>query len=684
VTFFDFFASPTLANPEVTVERARTLVRELYGRDGGATALGSQQDCNFRILGNPEQGGAVLKIANPAFAATELEAQNAAMTWVAAHDGVVSVPSVVPGLDGRAQSSVDVGGEQCLVRLVTYVAGEPLAAAAYLSPVALGGLGDVAARMSGALADFDHEGLDRTLQWDLRHAGRVVDLLLPHVGDPDRAASLAAAMTAAEAALAGIEGLPVQPIHGDITEDNVVGRRDPAGRLVPSGVIDFGDLTRSWRVADLAVACASLLHRTPTDPLAILPVVVGFDARLPLSDAELDALWPLVVERAAVLVVSGEQQVSISPANDYAGDAQAKDWSGFECAVSVPLPVMAAALRHALGRSPVGPAVEMPSYRRLLPLLDPADLFVIDLSTTQDHFGSGRWLRDDAEADSARQCASVGTVAVTRYAECRLTRSRPDTADAQATCALHVEVSLVSQEQVVAPFDGVVRGLEDGNGLALTGAGVTAFLSGVVTAADAKVAAGDAIGTAGPGSLQIQLSRLDDVRPPMFCLPQLAAGWLAVCPDPSSLLGLPVDAARAAESLPLSQRHAFAAVQEHYYAAPPQIERGWRHHLIDVTGRVYLDMINNVTVVGHGHPRIAAAAARQWSLLNTNSRFHYGVLGDFADRLAALAPDGLDSVFLVNSGTEANDLALRLARVHTGRPDVGRRTGPMRWRRSTR
>ena len=60
--------------------------------------------------------------------------------------------------------------------------------------------------------------------------------------------------------------LPVQPIHGDLTEDNVVGRRDEAGRLMPGGVIDFGDLTRSWRVGDLAVACASLLlpDRTPT------------------------------------------------------------------------------------------------------------------------------------------------------------------------------------------------------------------------------------------------------------------------------------------------------------------------------------------------------------------------------------------------------------------------------------
>jgi 4-aminobutyrate aminotransferase-like enzyme/Ser/Thr protein kinase RdoA (MazF antagonist) len=668
VSFFDFFASPTLANPDVSADRAREIARERYRLDGDVTPLGSQQDCNFRVEVAGIAERTVLKIANPVFDVAELEAQNAAMAWVASRVPGVTVPTVVTDRDGRAMSAVEINGETCLVRLVTYVEGDPLAAAAYLSQASLTCLGGVAARMSVALGDFAHPGLDRTLQWDLRQANRVVDLLLPHVVDPDRSVALADAMAGSEAVLAGIGELPVQPIHGDLTEDNIVGHRDEAGRLMPCGVIDFGDLTRGWRVADLAVACASLLHRAPDDPMAVLPVVAGFDARLPLTAAELDALWPLVVERAAVLVVSGAQQISISPDNDYAGSAQSKDWAGFECATCVPTPVMTAALRYALGRPAGSGSVDMSTYHRLLPSIDPADLVPLDLSATSEQLGAGRWLDDDAEAASARECESVGCVAVTRYAECRLTRSRLDTNEVPETCALHVEVTLNSEEPLAAPFDGVVRLIADG--LVLAGDAVTMWLSAAVSGSPGQVAAGDVLGIVGPGGLQIQLGTFDGVAPPLFCRPQLAAGWLAVCPDPSALLGLPVEPARATESLPLSQRHAFAAVQEHYYASPPQIERGWRHYLIDVSGRVYLDMINNVTVVGHGHPRLATAALQQWSLLNTNSRFHYGVLGEFADRLASLAPAGLDSVFLVNSGTEANDLALRLARTHTGRADV--------------
>jgi 4-aminobutyrate aminotransferase-like enzyme len=119
----------------------------------------------------------------------------------------------------------------------------------------------------------------------------------------------------------------------------------------------------------------------------------------------------------------------------------------------------------------------------------------------------------------------------------------------------------------------------------------------------------------------------------------------------------------------LSRRQShFAKPQKNYYETPPQIERGWREHMFDVEGRAYLDMVNNVTILGHGHPRLADAVSEQWLRLNTNSRFHYAAVAEFSERLAALAPEGLDTVFLVNSGSEANDLALRLAWAAHRRP----------------
>ncbi|MCX4854868.1 aminotransferase class III-fold pyridoxal phosphate-dependent enzyme [Streptomyces canus] len=81
-------------------------------------------------------------------------------------------------------------------------------------------------------------------------------------------------------------------------------------------------------------------------------------------------------------------------------------------------------------------------------------------------------------------------------------------------------------------------------------------------------------------------------------------------------------------------------------------------------------MLNNVTILGHGHPALSDAVHRQWRRLNTNSRFHYGSVVELSERLTALLPEILDTVFLVNSGSEAVDLALRLAWAATGRQDT--------------
>jgi 4-aminobutyrate aminotransferase-like enzyme len=157
---------------------------------------------------------------------------------------------------------------------------------------------------------------------------------------------------------------------------------------------------------------------------------------------------------------------------------------------------------------------------------------------------------------------------------------------------------------------------------------------------------------------------------PAFTTAELAPGWLALTRDPRPLLGLPELPATTARDLLARRDGSFARVQEHYYADPPQIERGRRHYLMSTAGRVYLDMVNNVTVLGHAHPRIADTAARQLRRLNTNSRFNYEAVVEFSERLAAMLPDPLDTVFLVNSGSEASDLALRLAIAVSGRRDV--------------
>ena len=106
------------------------------------------------------------------------------------------------------------------------------------------------------------------------------------------------------------------------------------------------------------------------------------------------------------------------------------------------------------------------------------------------------------------------------------------------------------------------------------------------------------------------------------------------------------------------------------YERPLNIVRGSMQYLYDDEGRRYLDAYNNVAHVGHCHPRVVAAGQQQMELLNTNTRYLSELILEYAEKLTATLPDSLRVCFFVNSGSEANELALRLARAHTKARDL--------------
>jgi 4-aminobutyrate aminotransferase-like enzyme len=102
------------------------------------------------------------------------------------------------------------------------------------------------------------------------------------------------------------------------------------------------------------------------------------------------------------------------------------------------------------------------------------------------------------------------------------------------------------------------------------------------------------------------------------------------------------------------------------YREPVEFVSGHGAHLIDRDGNDYLDAYNNVPCVGHAHPHVVEAVSRQMAAVNTNTRYVQESLVDYAERLLATFPEGLSKLSLACSGSEANDLAVRVARFHTG------------------
>ena len=291
---FDFFEAGEIVGPSLSASEVTGLLVEHFGLDARVEQLGSHQDQNFIVLDTSGAEIAILKISNPAFSDAEIAGQDEAAETVAAAAPDLRASTLLRDATGAPLAHVLPTSQGRLsLRLLRFLPGGTLTGSAYLSPVAVARMGEIAAAASLALRDFDHPGLDRVLQWNLLHATRVLDLLAPHVQDAERRARVLDAAAAAWAAVDAVASeLPVQPGHWDISDDNVV--CDPRTGL-PDGLIDFGDLSYSWAVAEIAVTASSVLHHAGGEPHSVLPAVRAFHQRRPLSVAEARALWPLVV-----------------------------------------------------------------------------------------------------------------------------------------------------------------------------------------------------------------------------------------------------------------------------------------------------------------------------------------------------------------------------------------------------
>jgi 4-aminobutyrate aminotransferase-like enzyme/Ser/Thr protein kinase RdoA (MazF antagonist) len=670
------FAGHELRPPQLTADEAATAARVCFGIEGELLPLDSHQDRNFRI--DAPGGRYVLKIANDAFTPDELDLQNRAMEHVAG-ELAGSVPKPLAAGDGRYIA--DAAGRR--VRLVTYLDGEPLRDFDHLAPAVLRDAGRLVARVAGALGSFEHPAADRVLQWDVRHAHAVSSAFASAVREGGRRELARRAM---ERAAGGLEPftseLRVQVIHGDTTDWNVLARRDPAGRPLPCALIDFGDVMRSWLAADCAVLATSVSGRNPARSLQdAVEVVRGFHSVVPLTEAELAALPALMVARAVISALGGEHQRALEPANRYVTRGVELSWGILRALTAIPPALAHAAFRDACG---------LPAYgARATPLraapgaladeLERGRPAPVDLSPQADVLEAGSWRHAAAVAEVVERLRLDGAVPVGRYGERRIVHDTGPGPEEPRTVHLGADIFLPEGTVVRAPLPGrVLRAGDRELLLELRDSGLRLRLAGLVPRdLDGEVAAGDELGPVAapragqrlPAHLHVQLGveELDEL--PGLVPASLAPAWLALCPDPTALLGLEVAATGEPVEAALERRRRFVASPQRLYYAPnpPQIERGWRQWLYDVAGRPYLDVINNVAIVGHSHPRVEAAAARQMRRLNTNSRFLYDAMGRFAERLVRLSPDPLDVVFLVNSGSEAGDLALRLARVATGR-----------------
>ena len=296
------------AIPEAQAQR---LAAEHYGLIAAVHRLDSERDQNFRLrsLSGREY---VLKIANPAEDRAVTNLQTEALLHLATADPDLPVPRIFPARNGMTELDIAFDdGSTRVVRLLSFLPGTPMHAVAG-STALRRDLGRCAARLARGLSDFSHGGANHKLLWDLQHAAEV--RLLVDAVPAERRGLIEDALGGFEAhALPVLAQLPSQPVHNDLNPHNVV--VDPGTCAGVAGIIDFGDLTCTARVNDLAITAAYQVSDND-DPLGpACEMIAAYHAVLPLEPAELDVLFDLIATRMAMTVVISSWRAARYPAN---------------------------------------------------------------------------------------------------------------------------------------------------------------------------------------------------------------------------------------------------------------------------------------------------------------------------------------------------------------------------------
>jgi 4-aminobutyrate aminotransferase-like enzyme/Ser/Thr protein kinase RdoA (MazF antagonist) len=694
---------------------AESLFRTVWGIDARARALAGELDQNF-LMTAADGGQHVLKLYHAGADAAVLDFQDGALLHLRDRDPALPVPRPVPALDDRLTVPVAMAdGSTRLARALTWLPGRLMGETRPYGADLLRSLGLYLGRLDRALADFDHPAQDRPLRWAITAAPQARELL-PHIADPARRAKAERILDAYDQRVAPLlPGLRRQVVHHDANDWNVV--VGPDGLC--AGLIDFGDAVANPLVAELAVACAYAMMGQDQPVDAVLPLVAGYHAANPLTVAELSVLPDLIRARLAQSVCMSSWQHARDPGNDYLLISQKDAWALIDQLDTVDDAFAGYKLRAAAGlpahpRSRAVLAWLAANADKIGPvcrhdLTDPDAVIVFDWSHDSPDLEAIQGLPDtQAQTDAvlARIAEAEAKVGIGRYAEPRgvyQTDAFKTDSGERRTIHLGIDVFLAADEPFFAPLPGRVHLVtnnaqpgdygpmvilehetDDGDRFYTLYGHLSDRTLTHLKAGD-RVATGDVIGwngappTNGDWVPHLHFQLLLDLMGRGADIEGVGRRsdmdvWESVSPDPNAILGIPAEVSvrleRGHDELLEQRRLHLGRSLSVSYAEPLKIVRGEGQYLIDDTGTAYLDMVNNVAHVGHCHPRVVAAGQAQMAVLNTNTRYLHDNIVDFARRLTATLPESLSVCVFVNSGSEANDLALRMARAHTGRTDT--------------
>lgn len=703
--------------PQFDLNDAASLLLTHYGLSGELFPLNSERDQNFKVI-TTDGKTYILKIINASEPVVESRFQTALLNHLHANAAHLPVPHIVPTLKGESLAdTLSVNGDVHNIRLVSWVAGLPLAQSARSLKV-LEGLGEVLGQFDAALQGFMHGGALRDLDWDITNAGRSKARLHFIKDDANRALAERFITRFEREVAPKLSTLRSGVIHNDANDWNVLVEEGNHDAI--AGLIDFGDALYTPIIAEVAIAAAyaGLDHDAPMSAAAA--IARGFHKHYPLREEELNLLYDLIAMRLVTSVTISASRHVEAEDNPYLAISEKPAWDYLRKLDRMEPLFATAILRKSCGfeavsgaratvnwlknnRSKLVPLLAKPlaTYpAELVPYGDPTNPMTIKSAEEQPVIAQKMW--ED-------HCAITGSeVGIGPWGEERTVYTGAMFAsklvkDTRRTFHLGLDLFMAAGTKLYTPLDAIVRSVDVepdplGYGCLITlehrPEGCPPFISlwgHLAHEAQSRLKAGDILKAGdlvaemgdetenGHWAPHLHLQLCTDTR--LTAMDLIGVGeeayldvWAELFPDARHYAGMADEfysqSGRTKPEIVAMRRELLLPNLSISYEEPIKFVRGEGVWLIDDKGRAYLDCFNNVCHIGHAHPAAVEAMAKQAGTLNTNTRYLHDNIVAYAERLSATLPDNLTVAGFVNSGSEANSLALRMMRVHTGRENA--------------
>ncbi len=700
---------------KISPKYAEEILLELFDIKGIASQLPGEIDLNFRIKIKTEDRY-ILKISSPDEDLEYLEFQKDLLLFIEKHGKQIIAPKVVKNKFGEFNSIIkDDFGRQRNVRLLTWVSGRIWSTVNPRLDDLHFSLGEHCGILTKLLQSFEHSKASRKFDWDISQS--LWTKKYNHLFKWEQVEMISYFQNRFESKLKAYSKLRKGVVHNDVNDNNII---VDAGLISPNvkGIIDYGDAIKTQIINDVAITCTYAIM-SHNEPLAIAnQIVKGYHSAVVLQEEELEFLYILIGMRLVITVIKSAINKIENPNNVYLLVSEKPAWELLHKWCLIDEEFATLNFRKSCGFFAHPNEYKFKKWAKrsdynladLFPSVHKNKIHSLDLSV------SSRWIGHREEYND---------IDLFQYRMIKLRTQHPEKIIAggyleprsvyhsssydkmgnngkeSRTIHLGIDFWLPAQTPVHALFNGEVimavndTGDKEYGGLIVlkhtlkdlvfyTLYGHLSVESALKRKVGEQLKKGEPIAFLGnyPENgnwathlhFQVMLTMFDfkDDFPGVAYYDQINV-WKSVCPDPNLLFK-----SKALERKSINKDEAIISYRKNHlgknlrlqYRSPVKIIRGEGQYLLDQNGKHYLDTVNNVAHVGHENYRVVKAGQDQMALLNTNSRYLHENINELAKELLLTLPKELCVLHFVNSGSEANDLAMRMAKATTGNIDI--------------